>query len=1029
MHTRVEASLCARCGDGIGTAAEELIKGRRARLCTCGPHYRMTWLMSSESTRSKTRRCFFGHRVSRPCTRHPFHDRTTNSMNTQSASNENDTRISPDDLLKLFESSNLEKVYVVGCYSKRLTVLSQQVRGMNLGWALSATHAKAHPGTRLNVGIVGGGMAGLACAASLLRLGHEVTLFERQPVLLHLFSGCTTRWIHPHIYDWPTNTIPPEDRSPAETPVKSEASKIVPLEPYSDHAALPILSWRAAKANLVTDEVLAGWKQIAAAHRDRLLVFLRAEVASISSRADARFLRVEGLGVFRFDAIVAAVGYGIEREIENIAFRSYWTVDPVDQYDLTYVGDRRRVLVSGTGDGGLTDFIRARLREFDHQETFLRLMKTIEADGDLITKLSNLEERLGKGTGGMRHHELAVQYRELVRARLKKDGSAFLSTLRERLRPDTDVVLNGPEPVPFSANSSMLNRLLTIAILDVDLEHATFTPGRLGKVEVSASAGRRRIALSIDDQRFSFDEVIVRHGARASIERIEPVPAANARAGIEPMSDLTRALQPAARAALEHGSSSKGPTMVGFDGLPEVLRRPLVTLASQFDGGRVPYWALRALFEEASPIDRDPEGTYALDIEVGAALPSDWRKMSSSQRILLLLRDLAARRDAAPEVSTQDDVGFLLDDDAVLFQLPPIDPPPTSPLTKLLFKKAALRAEASVPVTRSDFERLYGAIHVALRHRDLQKAHELFFKNVRGDEHRSVYEYNLYERERRVLTAAIEAPPKDGIPDRLLRRIRGDFANSLGFILRADCMLDEATQYFGKAIEERSAIDDSRNVAVAQCNLAECHLLRSEYTHALKMIKEADSLGTNYVDEPMKQYIRGTRARFVLRVDGNPNELVRFVLPNALAMSRYCVLTNNLTIAWTYLYLMRFTRLNVGTDARNSVRSRLTDTRNPPGMLDRAFLRLAHGYALASLDDRSAPSELDRAVFELHASGDRTAWMEGVVGRADALRRYRNQAVIESFEEDAPKHYRDELVTLKGLNMDRDEITPPAGHG
>jgi hypothetical protein len=56
------------------------------------------------------------------------------------------------------------------------------------------------------VSVSGGGLgAGLTAAAAIVRKGviADVTIFERRDTAIPLQLGCDTRWVHPHIYDWP----------------------------------------------------------------------------------------------------------------------------------------------------------------------------------------------------------------------------------------------------------------------------------------------------------------------------------------------------------------------------------------------------------------------------------------------------------------------------------------------------------------------------------------------------------------------------------------------------------------------------------------------------------------------------------------------------------------------------------------------------------------------------------------------------------------------------------------------------------
>src|SRR5260221_14318840 len=102
--------------------------------------------------------------------------------------------------LSLCKLGNTGQLYSIGPFFKRgLTVFKQQVRALNLIHAIHT--AGSSPNRRM--AIIGGGVAGVTAASAALALGWTVDLFEQRPVLCHLHRGCDTRWLHPHIYDWP----------------------------------------------------------------------------------------------------------------------------------------------------------------------------------------------------------------------------------------------------------------------------------------------------------------------------------------------------------------------------------------------------------------------------------------------------------------------------------------------------------------------------------------------------------------------------------------------------------------------------------------------------------------------------------------------------------------------------------------------------------------------------------------------------------------------------------------------------------
>src|SRR5262249_31966291 len=108
-----------------------------------------------------------------------------------------------------------------------VTVRSQQMRAINLSWALREQLAQGK-----NVGVIGGGAAGLTFAAAAAKIGGRVYLFESGQ-LMHLQLGSWHRPLHPEIYTWPEDTA------------------------YRAVARLPVLGWSSGSAHDVAREIVS----------------------------------------------------------------------------------------------------------------------------------------------------------------------------------------------------------------------------------------------------------------------------------------------------------------------------------------------------------------------------------------------------------------------------------------------------------------------------------------------------------------------------------------------------------------------------------------------------------------------------------------------------------------------------------------------------------------------------------------------------------------------------------------------------
>ena len=180
-----------------------------------------------------------------------------------------------------------EGLYVVGCFEKRVTLLSQQVRALNLVHSLRIEGLLAEGSS---IVVIGGGVAGLTAAAGAARLGCEVTLLERGEAPLDLFRGNHTRWLHPHLYDWP----------------KAEA--------YGVEAGLPLLDWRAGLAEDVVRQMPAGWDTLP--ERDHIKVFTGVDITDLGSGSPRRLTwNAQGHKTEKFALVILAVGFGLERRV------------------------------------------------------------------------------------------------------------------------------------------------------------------------------------------------------------------------------------------------------------------------------------------------------------------------------------------------------------------------------------------------------------------------------------------------------------------------------------------------------------------------------------------------------------------------------------------------------------------------------------------------------------------------------------------------------------------------------------------
>ncbi|MBJ2160264.1 FAD-dependent oxidoreductase [Variovorax sp. IB41] len=353
--------------------------------------------------------------------------------------------LSPIDGLSTFNLA--PGVHVIGLMEKGVTIYNQQVRAHNFAWAL---HQKCEMEGEFpsKIAILGGGITGLTTAACLLNKfpsKTKIVLFEKRLDLCPIQQGADHRWIHPHIYEWP--------------------------DKGSDQPStgLPLMRWEAGRASDVVGKILAQFRIVHKNHSARLDVIVGVEHTKLSvsdrriewvgkktKEVDGFYTVLHGIGTTEtFDEIVIATGFGLEKAPEGKSSISYWRNEQVSQPILG--NSANRILLSGYGDGALTDLFRLTIERF-RQETILKeIFKNVN---ELRAAELNLLSIKSNKTGIA---ELFNTFEQEF-----GDVSEVAKQLSYRLRKDTKVYLHlgGPNGTnrsirdAFGATSSFLNRFM-----------------------------------------------------------------------------------------------------------------------------------------------------------------------------------------------------------------------------------------------------------------------------------------------------------------------------------------------------------------------------------------------------------------------------------------------------------------------------------------------------------------------------------------------------------------------------------------
>lgn len=385
-------------------------------------------------------------------------------------------------------------IYVLGSLtpkSERLAVASQQTRAINLVHALSV-EKRLKKGDKLCV--IGGGAAGLTAAAYAISKGVLVTVLESRVGLWNL-RGCRTRWLHPNLFRfWPD----PRWQCTATD--------------------FPVMNWYAGYACDVGELLWSKYQSFEALQsRNRVLKFpqfqpaleIKVEPRGDDWRVSWRPHVDPAIKLDRrqddFNAVIIAVGFGTEARIRDAEASTYWLDDTLERErpDCSDV----RYLISGTGDGGLTDLLRIRISDFRHhhlREALLSLEYCRAEIHATFEEIRNAAQADRKYDSTPRWLELAKTYPS--------------DLLLRRSRKYTRAVLTNNGKSALGSNAWSISKFLAATLLVADGDYTEYRPGPVVWVPCVQSSRLAQMHpkgfhVTFPDTRSEhFNAIVVRHG-------------------------------------------------------------------------------------------------------------------------------------------------------------------------------------------------------------------------------------------------------------------------------------------------------------------------------------------------------------------------------------------------------------------------------------------------------------------------------------------------------------------------------------
>ncbi|NEH61396.1 ABC-three component system protein [Rhizobium ruizarguesonis] len=368
-------------------------------------------------------------------------------------------------------------LYFLGTFERRITFYSQQVRAFRL---VRALHERGTLKPNDTVAVVGGGAAGVTCALALGLLDYDVSLYDPAVEVLQLQSA-SPRLLHPHIYEWPA---PGSLDKSAGLPFldwdldtgKPIATRLA-AEFHSHNAMLPKLIWNKATRLEKLEKFGAEWRMTFA--------------GGVSKIVQKVFL---------------AIGFGDERTVGAADTYDYWKERGVGTAAVEAIAPTT-YLVSGNGDGALTDILNLLIGGFEHvpfTETFLGYFNQD------ILRSTVLKAYEGLAPDG----DLEPIFEKDVLTTFGERG--ILDRLVPQIRTDRLLTVNTSGPLLSVGKAAQLNQAMVFAVLHAAQQKGVVVRRSSGKINdvIKHADGLEPVGITLHGAALveRFHHVILRHG-------------------------------------------------------------------------------------------------------------------------------------------------------------------------------------------------------------------------------------------------------------------------------------------------------------------------------------------------------------------------------------------------------------------------------------------------------------------------------------------------------------------------------------
>ncbi|MGL3214056.1 ABC-three component system protein [Bradyrhizobium sp. BR 1433] len=339
------------------------------------------------------------------------------------------------------------------------------------------------------VAVVGGGAAGVTCALALGLLDYDVTLFDPADELLQLQSA-SPQLLHPHIYEWPA------------------------LGSLDKNAGLPFLDWHLDTGNPIAERLAAEFHSHNAL-LPKLIWQRRARLDKLErSGLEWRLTFADG-AVKIVQKIFLAIGFGDERTAGAADTYDYWKERGVGTAAVE-VNAPATYLVSGNGDGALTDILNLLIKGFEHvsfTESFLGYFNQ-----DI------LRTSVSKAYNGLEPEaDLEPAFEKDVLNTFRERG--IFDRLIPQLRTDRHLTINSSGHLLSVGKAAPLNQSMVFAVLHAAQQAGIVVRRSSGTISnvIKHVDGLEPVGVTLGGTKLSehFQHVILRHGPNKR-ERYRP---------------------------------------------------------------------------------------------------------------------------------------------------------------------------------------------------------------------------------------------------------------------------------------------------------------------------------------------------------------------------------------------------------------------------------------------------------------------------------------------------------------------------